>query len=167
MALYVSAPLVLAAALFQSTFPQAGPLAGLKPDLVLVLALMAGILLDLRQGLILALLGGLVLDLFSGMPFGFVTLLLLLATPLARFPNRDLLETNPLVSMLVVALATLLYYGMYTLGILALGGEADWLRLASTAILPAVVMNTLLSPLVYGLFSLLGRKAMPIREDWQ
>lgn len=167
MALYVAVPLVLAAALFQSALPQAGPLAGLKPDLVLVVALTGGVLLSWRQGLFLAFLGGLVLDLFSSMPFGFVTLALLLAASLARLPNRDLLEANPLVCMLVVALATLLYYGTYSLGILTLRGELDWLRLASTAVLPAVVMNSLLSPLFYGLFSLLGRKAVPLREDWQ
>lgn len=166
MAFYVAVPLALAAALLQAV-PQAGPLAGLKPDLVLVLAAMAGMLLGLRRGLTIAFLGGIVLDLFSGMPFGFVTLLLLLVTSLARFPSPGRLEVNPLVCMLVVALVALLFYTVYSLGVMALGGETDWLRLATTAIFPSVLTSAFLSLPVYGLFSLLSRKTIPLKEDWR
>ncbi|MDP2726464.1 MAG: rod shape-determining protein MreD [Dehalococcoidia bacterium] len=167
MAFPVSVFLVLAASLFQAAFPPAGPVAGIKPDLVLVLAVMASMLLGLRYGLVLSVLGGIILDLFSGMTFGFVTLSLLLVTSLARFPNPDLLEINPLVCMLVIALDSFFYYGIYSLGMLALGGELDWFRLFTRVVLPSVVMNTLVSPLVYGLMILLGRRKMPVREDWR
>lgn len=166
MAFYVAIPLVLAAAFLQGALPQMGPVAGVKPDLTLVLVVMAGMVLGFRRGLFLAFLAGLVLDRYSGMPFGFVTLLLMLVTSVARFPNPDLLEVNPLVCMLVVAPATLLYYGIYSLGVLALGGGSDWLLVATTVVLPTTIMNTLISPFVFGIFSLLGRKGAPVREDW-
>lgn len=167
MAFYVAIPLVLAAALLQGALPQLGPVAGIKPDLTLVLVAMAGMMLGFRHGLVLAFLAGLVLDLFSGMPFGFVMLLLMLVASVARFPNPNLLEVNPLVCMLVVALATLLFHGVYSLGVLALGGEADWLLVATVVILPSAIMNTLISPFIFGLFSVLGRKPVPVQEDWQ
>ena len=166
MAFYFAVPLVVAAALFQAAVPQVGPVGGVKPDLVLVLAVMAGMLMGRVQALTLAFLGGLILDVTTGMPFGFATLALLLVTSVARFPNPNLLEVNPLVCMLVVALATLAYNGIYSLGVLAVGGELDGLRLGTNVILPLIVMNTLLSPLVFGLFSLLGRRSRPVREDW-
>ncbi|MDO8688565.1 MAG: rod shape-determining protein MreD [Dehalococcoidia bacterium] len=163
----MSIPLVLAAAMFQSVFPQAGPLTALKPDAVLVMVAMAGLLLSFRVGLILALLSGLELDLFSGMPFGFVTLLLLLVVCLVRLPNRDLVEVNPLVCMAVVAMATDLYYAIYCLTIIALGGDPGWSNILTSVVVPSMTMNSLLSPVIFVIYRLLGRRALPVREDWQ
>lgn len=166
MAFVVAIPLVLAAALLQAALPQIGPVSGVRPDLALVLVVMAGMVLGFRQGLVLAFLSGLFLDFFSGLPFGFTTLLLMLVASVARFPNPNLLVVNPLVCMLVVALATLLYHGTYALGVLVLGGYLDWPLLATVVVLPSVIMNTLASPFVFGIFSLLARKASPVREGW-
>lgn len=155
------------AAIFQIVLSEASPVAGLKPDLVLVLAVMAGMLLGTRQGVVLAFLGGATLDLFSGMPFGFVTLSLLLVASIARFPGPHALELNPLVCMVVVTFASLLYYAIYSMGILALGGELDWLTLFKNMIVPAVVINTVICPFVYALYAILGRKPVSVREDWR
>lgn len=167
MAFYVSIPLVLGVAFLQVTLPQVGPVAGLKPDLLLVLVVMAGMLLGLRKGLVLAFLGGLVLDFYSGMPFGFITLVLLLVTSLARFPSPGLLEVNPMVCMFIVGLATLFYNGILSLGVVALGGETNWMRLATAVVLPITVMNALLSLLVFGILVLLVKKPVPLRESWR
>ena len=167
MAGYLSVPLLLAAAVFQVVFSQAGPLSGLKPDMVLVMVAMAGLLMSLRRALLLAFLSGLLLDIFSGMPFGFITLILLLIVSLVRLPNRDLVEMNPLVCMIVIALVTVLYYAMYGLAVMALGGEPDWVYLLVTVMLPSLVMNSLISPIAFVLYRLIGHRTPPVREDWQ
>ncbi len=166
MAGYLSIPLVLATAVLQVVLSQAGPLSGLKPDMVLVMVAMAGLLMSLRRALLLAFLSGLLLDLFSGMPFGFVTLLLLLIVSLVRLPNRDLVEMNPLVCMILIALVTVFYYGMYGLAMMALGGEPDWIYLLATVVLPSLVMNSLISPIAFVLYRLIGHRAPPVSEDW-
>lgn len=166
MAVYLSIPLVLAAALFQAAFSQAGPISFLKPDLVLVMVAMAGMLLSFRRALLLAVLSGLFLDLFSGMPFGFVTLILVLVVSLMQVPNRDLVELNPLICMVLIALVTSFYCVSYGLALMALGGEPDWTQLLGAVMLPSAVMNSLISPVVFLLYRLIGRKALPVREDW-
>ncbi len=134
---------------------------------MLVMVAMAGLLLSFRVGLILAFLSGLALDLFSGMPFGFVTLLLLLVICLVRLPNRDLVEVNPLVCMVVVAMATSLYYAIYSLAIVALGGDPGWSQVFASVVIPSIIMNCLLSPVVFVIYRILGRRALLVREDWQ
>lgn len=167
MAALLFIPVVLAAALSQVVVSQFGPLSGLKPDFVLVMVATAGLLLSFRQAVVLAILGGLLLDLFSGMPFGFITLVLILIVVLVRLPSRDLVEVNPLVCMVIIALSTGVYYSLFALAITAMGGEPDWLYLPTSVILPSVVMNSLLSPFAFLLYRLVGRRALKVREDWR
>jgi rod shape-determining protein MreD len=163
MVLYLAGGLAVLAALLQSSGPGMSPISGSKPDLVLVLVLTGGIILGLRPAVFLAILGGLVLDVFSGLPFGFITLALLLVVPLVRLHNPDYLEPNLPLSMLIVLMASLVYYGVLALGILALGGRIDWQGLGTNIVLPASAMNTLISPIAYWLLRWLRGKSVPVR----
>ncbi len=166
MAFYFSIPIVIAAALFQSSSSQAGPLSGLKPDLVVVIVAMAGLLLPFRKALILAFIGGTVLDVFSGFPLGFATMLLLLIAAISSLPNRDVVEVNPLVCIALVAVVTVFYYLAYSLAMVALAGPLEWPSLLQSEVLPSLVINSLLSPVAFVWFRLLSRRRVKLREEW-
>lgn len=85
-----------------------------------------------------ALYGGLALDLLTGSPLGAHALALLLATLAVAVTTRRLRVERPLVPLLAVLLAALVYE--ITLAPLTQPGPIEWQSYAQVVILPAVLL---------------------------
>ena len=115
---YYAMPLiVLFAALLQSTVAARLILRGVKPDLVLIVVVVATLIYGGKAGLSWAFVGGVGLDLFSGGPFGSSSLALLAAALVASAGHRVLSRFHLLVPLSATALGTLLY-GLVYVGLL-------------------------------------------------
>lgn len=122
---YLMAPLMAVAALLQSTAFNRLTIAGVKPDLVLLLLVVGTLLYGPRMGLIWAFVGGLFLDIFSGGPLGSSSLALMAAAVVAGFGHTTLSRYNLFVPLGAIILATLAYGMVYTGTLLALVGLID------------------------------------------
>ena len=116
--IYYAMPLiVLFLALLQSTVATQLVIRGVKPDLVLIVVIIATLVYGGQGGLLWAFIGGIGLDLFSGGPFGASSLALMMATLVAALGYRILSRYHLLVPLSAAALGTLIY-GLVYLGVL-------------------------------------------------
>lgn len=147
---YLMIPIVVAAALFQSTAANRVELYGVKPDVVVLAVIVGALVYGSRPALAWAFIGGIALDVFSGGPMGSSSLALMMAALVAGLGHRTLSRYNMLVPVSAAVLGTLAYAVTY-LGILA---GLEYLNLADYQlpfwamlqyiVVPAVVYNAAL-----------------------
>lgn len=143
-------PLSLLLALLQSTTVARFKLAGVKPDLVLLLVVVGALVYGARPAVLWAFIAGIGLDIFSGGPLGASSLALMASALIAGLGHRPFSRFNILVPLTAVALGTLVYAAVY-LTILAIldvtGASTLRLPLLDTVrdiVLPVTVYNTAL-----------------------
>ncbi len=166
MTIPFAALVALLAALIEATVLPEIPIAGATPDLVLVVAVTATLILGIEDGLISAFLGGLLIDmLIPQRPVGAATLSLLLvvgiAAAVARVagPNRRWLSVA-----LVVVLTPILHVVLSLVLVLTEGAP---LNFDFAAILIAAFMNGLIAIPVSWLFVALEQRfGTAERVDW-
>ncbi len=153
---YLMVPLMAVAALLQSTAFNRLTIAGVKPDLVLLLVIVGTLLYGPRAGVVWAFIGGLFLDIFSGGPFGSSSLALMAAVAVAGFGHTTLSRFNLFVPLGAIILGTLTYGAVYTGMLFVLDGlvtltGADVLshrlpfwETVQQVILPSIAYNTVL-----------------------
>lgn len=147
---YLMIPLSLLLALLQSTTVARFKLAGVKPDLVLLLVVVGALVYGARPAVLWAFIAGIGLDIFSGGPLGASSLALMASALIAGLGHRPFSRFNILVPLTAVALGTLVYAAVY-LTILAIldvtGASTLRLPLLDTVrdiVLPVTVYNTAL-----------------------
>ncbi len=146
---YLSLALLAGIALLQTTLAPRITWLGAKPDLMLVTVVCWGLLRGPAASLPWAFVGGLMLDLLSGAPFGATALVLMLTNYLSTVGETSLLRFSFLLPVTVVAVASLVYNGLF-LGLLwVLGRPVAWQAALLHVMLPAMLINTLIMPLVY------------------
>jgi rod shape-determining protein MreD len=156
----------LFAALLETTVLPEIPIAGATPDLVLVVAVSATLLLGIEDGLIAAFLGGLLIDmLVPQRPLGAATLSLLLVVGIAAAVAR---VAGPSRRWLTVALTVVLTPVLHiVLGLVLVLTEGAPLAFDFTAMLVAAFMNGLLAIPVSWLFGALEQRfGTAERVDW-
>jgi rod shape-determining protein MreD len=147
---YLMVPLLLLAALLQSTAANRLEIGGVKPDLVLLLIISGSLIYGSRPSVVWAFVGGLCLDVFSGGPLGSSSLALMSAAVVAGIGHRTLSRYNLLVPIGITLLGSFAYSVTY-MGILALLNALQVVRhslpLVSTVqyiVLPAALYNAIL-----------------------
>ena len=147
---YLMSPLLLFLALLQSTTVARFKVAGVKPDLVLLMVVIGALVYGARPGVLWAFVAGIGLDLFSGGPFGASSLALMASALVASLGHRPFSRFNALVPLSAAALGTVVYAAVY-LTILAaletLGVSTLQLPIADTVrdvVLPVTLYNTTL-----------------------
>jgi len=133
---YTMPVIVLFAALLQSTVGTRLIIRGVKPDLVLIVIVIATLIYGGKAGLAWAFVGGVGLDLFSGGPFGSSSLALLATALVASMGHRVLSRFHLLVPLGVTALGTLLY-GLVYVGLLNGLRQAAELPVLAALAIPA------------------------------
>ena len=135
---------VLAALLESSVLPEL-TIAGAKPDVVLVMAIVASLMIGVGEGLVWAFLGGLMLDLIlPDRPLGATILSLLIVTGIAIAATRMAGHNRRLVAVLLVAVLTSVYHAL-TLVILAATSGLDPGAVSMGVFVVAAVLNTALA----------------------
>lgn len=153
---YLMTPLMALAALLQSTAFNRLTIAGVKPDLVLLLVVVGTLLYGPKAGIVWAFIGGLFLDVFSGGPLGSSSLALMAAAVVAGFGHTTLSRFNVFVPLGAIVVGTLTYGLVYAGTLLALNGLVDLIGLdvlrhrlpvwetVQQVILPSIAYNTVL-----------------------
>lgn len=171
--------LIVAVAVFVGGLLQTQPLVinnwGLKGDFVLVLVVALTLVRGLREGLVWAFVGGLYLDFLqssataggSGL-LGVNSLLLLIVALAASLGQNNVFEANLIMPLATTAVATV----VYRLILLAVVNLTYMQESFTTAlvrqILPSLIINTLLAPLLYSLIGWLSRRFSPqLPSEWQ
>ena len=115
----------MAALLESSVLPEL-TIAGAKPDVVLVMAIVAAMLVGSDEGLVWAFLGGLMLDLIlsSERPVGAATFALLVTTGIAIAAARVAGHNRRLVAVLLAFALTFVYQGLTLIVLSATTGLA-------------------------------------------
>ncbi len=150
---YVGFPLLLLAAMVQSTVLSSVTVRGGHPDLVLSLVMAWALLAGAEEGVIWALMAGVFEDLLTGVPLGVSALALTGVTfPIAWLTGR-IGRNNLLVPPPAVVCATLGYHLILIVLYSFLGGSLSIVDSLLNVTLPSALMNALL---ILPLFRLLG-----------
>lgn len=142
--------LMLASLLLQTSVLEVVAVAGVKPDLVMLIVVLNGFLLGPREGAFLGYIGGMVEDLFLGEYIGLNALSKMIAGYLAGIAGERLYKENILIASgvtffsafagLLVNYLLLFYLNLHVSPYYAL------LRMA----LPTAIYTSLLAPFIFG-----------------
>ena len=158
---YVGLAVAFLGALAQATILEQYPLLGVHVDVVVLAVVGWAALRPFEDSLLWAALGGLALDLFSGLPLGTSVVALALAALVAAAIAGSLRTIHAFLIALAVPVAALTYYLAATV-MMALGGVAvSWVDLYRGVVLPAILVDTLIGPIVLVILAWLSRAITP------
>lgn len=122
---------------------------GAHPNLLLVVVVCWSLVRSVNDGLIWGFAGGLGVDLVANMPLGTSALALMPTTFLAGVGRSSIFASNLALPMLLTALATPIHGWIVLLTQQLRGVPVDWLGATVRVIAPELVLNALLTVLVY------------------
>jgi rod shape-determining protein MreD len=158
---YIGLAVTFLGALVQATIAARYPILGVHVDLVLVAVIAWAALRRFEDGLVWAVLGGLALDLFSALPLGTSVVALALAALVGAAIAGSLRTIHQFLIALAVPVGALTYYLSATL-LMALGGlPVSWVELYRGVVGPAVLVDTLLAPLMLIVLAWLSSATTP------
>ena len=138
---YVFSGLVVLLGLAQAAIVPHIRIAGVHPDMMLVIVVSWSMLRGVREGILWALMAGIVLDLLSAAPFGMFTLSLVCAALIPVLGTGSFFRSHAVVVLISVALATICSY-VISLSVLSLAGHPiAWLDAISRLMLPGIAVN--------------------------
>lgn len=146
---WMSAALVAGTVVVQTSLLDKLSIHGVKPDLVLILAVSGGLLWGWQAGAAYGVAAGFLQDLLVGRYIGLHALTHGLLGGVAGAFERSIFKENPIVPLLGCLLGSLLH-GVLMFGLLAaLGRGGPFGQAWGAVILPASVYNAALGPFVY------------------
>ena len=140
---------------------------GTSPDLVLLFIVAWVLYRGVGEGIVVALVSGLVLDVLSGAPFGLRLVSLAVASGVVGIGELNVFRSAWYLPYVTVAVATLIYQSLFLFLAGALGLPVIWWPTMWRLVLPAVVVNTLFMPLVYGALGWFRRHSGPPTVEWR
>ena len=181
---YFTIPFLLIVAILQSTAAPRLAVYGARPDLMLVSVIVWTLLAAFRMrelqytgeppslwrgindGVVWGFTGGMFLDLLSGAPVGLSALALMIAALVVGIFAVGIAGSTPILVIVATPLGTLAYHLVFLTGLALTGRPAFWSVNLSRVILPSVVLNLALIPVVYLLLSPLNRQTERERLQW-
>ncbi|MEP7200498.1 MAG: rod shape-determining protein MreD [Chloroflexota bacterium] len=136
-------------AVVQSTFLTRLDASGLHPDLMLLCVIAWSLLRGSREGIAWGFVGGLSLDLLSATPLGVNAMLLASAGYFAGLGESKVFRTNFILPLFIISAITLGYFAAQFGVLQLLGRSMPWFETALRVIVPTLVLNLLVSPLVF------------------
>jgi rod shape-determining protein MreD len=151
MSLYFGIPLLLFAAVAQSTWLENISVFGGRPDLVLLLTVTWGIIRGAQDGAIWGFIGGMFCDLLSASPFGLWTISLTLVGFLVGQSWVHALGPTLMRLTLMSAAGTLVGHTILLTVMILTGYPIEFWYGVQTVAGPAALLNVLLSPFAFTL----------------
>lgn len=148
VSLYLSFPILIAAALIQTVLLSRVDIGGARPDLMLLVVLVWAFVHSIEHGAIWALVGGIALDLLSGGPLGAVMLALVAVASLAGQSWGLGIGSQVMRLLLLSPIAVAAYHLVLLVILLWAGRTVDWEYSLLRVAFPSVVLNVALAPLV-------------------
>jgi len=149
MRYFLFVPLILFVAVGQVAVAPYFPLLGVTPNTLLVLLACWAIIRGPKEVMILIPVAGLFKDLITSDPVGISLLALMPIVPLAVIRERRPTESEFLPTVAMVAAASIAYDLLYLMALTAAGDEFAWLQTLVQVLLPAMLLNALLTPIFY------------------
>jgi rod shape-determining protein MreD len=141
---YVGLPLVLLAALMEASVLPLFRIAGLQPNLVLVLLVAWLTARGAREAFVLIPVGGIFLGLVDSAPLGTALLALAPVALLHEVRGSQLREGGIVLAIAFVVLMTLIYNAVYLAGFALDGAVGDPLQAFTGVAVPACFLNVLI-----------------------
>lgn len=142
-------------------------IAGVKPDLALLVVISFCLVRGMREGLFWAFIGGLCLDLFSGAPFGASATSLVLACLLTGVGSSGLLGAlSPAWPGVVAFLTTITYDSIFTALLQITGWKVAWGASLLKIVLPSALLNAFLTMPVYWAVRWLHERTSQEQLEW-
>ncbi len=164
MNIYLSILVLVSGAILQSSLSPSLTVMGVKPGIVLPLVVCWSIIRGATEGVTWGFIGGLALDLLSGAPLGMSALSLMLVGFLTNMGEINLFKSTMVLPLIAVFAASLLYDGVQTLFLQALGWNLRWVEAMIQTALPTAILNTVLMPVIYFFLQWLNRRTQPEGE---
>ncbi len=139
---------------------------GASPNLLLVVVVCWSLLRSVPEGLLWAFAGGLGVDLVAGLPLGMTALALMPTCFLAGLGRSRVFAGSLTLPMLLVALATPLFGWLNLLILQARGLPVDWAGATLRVIVPELILNLLLVPVVYPLLRWFAARWGIVWMEW-
>ena len=146
---YATIALLGLVAIVQSTVLTRADSSGLYVQLMLLVVISWSLLRGSREGMLWGFIGGLALDLLSAVPLGLNAGLLTLAGYAAGWGEAKVFRANLLLPVFIVAAITLAYAISQALLLQVLGHPVPWVPWFVRVVLPTLLLNLLVSPVVY------------------
>jgi len=144
--------LVFLSILLQTTVFDFFQVAGVKPDLVLLIVIIYGLVKGPKAGAIVGFFSGLLVDLTMGSFIGLNALVKMITGYMIGFGETKVFKENLIIPILAVFTASLfnefLLYLLHT----AFGYQGDIFSVISRNIVPVAIYNTVLVPIIYAPF---------------
>ncbi len=165
MSLYFTIPFLTLLAIFQGTAAPQIRIASGYPDLLL-LVILAWALIEPDDGYVWALIGGIAVDLISGGPFGASVLGYLAVVFAADRISGGLFRDRVALPLVLAFAGTFAFHSVYLIVLRLFGWPIDIGDAAIRVMLPAALLNMLLSPIVSRLMTALHRRIVPPGFTW-
>ncbi len=163
MGRYLSIPILIIAAVLQSSVIPAIRIASGGPDLIFMLVLSWMMLADTEEGIFWAMVGGITQDLVSGLPTGTSALALVIVAFLVNLVFGPIARNNLIIPPVVIAAGTVLYH-LLLIGLLAVLGRPVPISYTLTYVtFPTLLFNVVLSLPVYRLMGAVYGASRPRR----
>lgn len=133
-------------------------LGGASPDLVLLFVVAYVLVRGSGEGAFVALAGGLALDFTSGGPFGLSIVLLIFVAWIASLGEMNIFRTARFLPFVAAIVAVAAYYTLYGLVLRLFGHPLGGWAFIWRLVLPKILVNLLLMPIVFGLMRWLGKR---------
>jgi rod shape-determining protein MreD len=150
---YLSLPILVIAAILQSTLVPEIRVGGGGPDLILMSVLSWMLLAGTEEGIVWAMVGGIVQDLISGIPTGTSALALVVVAFGANLVFGTIARNNLILPPIVAAMGTVVYHLMLVVLLSILGRNVAIAYVLVYVTLPSIVFNFVL---MLPIFRLLG-----------
>lgn len=137
------------------------------PQLVLLSVVVWSLVRGPVEGIYWGLCGGVLYDLASGGPIGVSALGMIAVAALAGSVGGRAFGSNPLLPMIAVFVATLIYLVVVSFVLATLHYPTDWAAVMREVAVPTAVANALLSLIVYPLFAFVAtHTSRQVRVDF-
>lgn len=163
MGRYLALPILLIAAVIQSTIVPEIRIGSGGPDLVLMLVLSWTLLADIEEGVVWAIVGGVVQDLINGVPLGTSALALVILAFAVNVSIRTVAWNNLIIPVPAAAVGTILYHLMLFVLLAVLGRRISMVYMLTSVTLPTLVFNAILILPIFRLAGLIYRASRPRR----
>jgi len=142
-------PLAMTVVLLQVAAAPYFPLMGATANPLLVLLMCWAMVRGPREAMVLIPLTAVFKDLITNDPVGITVLALLPIVPLAAVRERHLTQSEFVPIVVVVVVASISYHLVYMVVLTSLGEDIPWFQSPLRVILPAALLDAVLTPLFY------------------
>jgi rod shape-determining protein MreD len=164
--IYLVIPLLLAAAILQTSVVPHLAVRGVFPDLPLLIVVNWSLVRGAREGIVWGFVAGVAVDLLSGAPFGAATLSLMVVGLVSGLASATVVRARFVLPPVTVFLATLLYDLVFLSVVQVVGHPVDWGGTLLRIALPSALLNAVLTPPFFWITRTLDRWIARREMEW-